>query len=273
LTAHQAAEAFIEFERAVGGDFFLVRSDDHRIELGNRRCPFGAQVDGRPQLCRVTSATAGGLAARQGATASVTLDERIALGDRQCRLIVDLSADQDRPGSHLYHDPPSGLPRRDPFGEISSDGYRVAIALRLPRDRMSVSLIRHLSQFALSEVGVVSDVIDDCILAVTEACANVLDHAGLGDAYDVTITIGPVLCEIRVIDMGRGFDFETLSAGMPNVDSEQGRGLALMHALMDGVHLVSQPESGTICHLVKELAFDEESVARRLLRNDPSHRG
>jgi serine/threonine-protein kinase RsbW len=84
----------------------------------------------------------------------------------------------------------------------------------------------------------------------------------------VTVTLGPRLCEIRVLDIGRVFDNESLGVALSFADAEQGRGLALMHALMDDVNLTSEPERGTIVHLVKRLQFDESSPARRLLRDE-----
>jgi serine/threonine-protein kinase RsbW len=150
-----------------------------------------------------------------------------------------------------------------------SMGYGVSLALRLPRDAMSVPVIRHLVRYALSEVGVVDDVSHDIELALTEACANVLRHAGPGDSYDVTVTIGPDDCEIRVVDIGHGFDhvsvMETADLGTPDLNAERGRGLGLMHALVDEVELRSEPEAGTLVCLVKRLEFDEKAAARRVL--------
>jgi anti-sigma regulatory factor (Ser/Thr protein kinase) len=268
LDAAQIAEAFVAHQRALGADFFVVEADDRRAVLRNRTCPFRVASRNATSLCRSTSAALGSLAARSAGEAAVTLDERLALGDHQCRVVLDLDAAEGLEGAHRYTNPPAGA-QDDAFADDErARGYRVALSLRLPRDRMSVPVVRHLSHQALDEVGVVGDVIDAIDLALSEACANVLDHAGPGDAYDVTVTIGPSRCEIRVIDIGRGFDYESLGVAMSSADAEQGRGLALMHALMDDVNLTSEPERGTIVHLVKRLQFDESSPARRLLRDE-----
>ena len=101
----------------------------------------------------------------------------------------------------------------------------------------------------------IEDVISDIELALTEACANVLNHAASGDSYDVTVTIRPHVCELRVIDVGHGFDYETVRTQMGGSDDESGRGLAIMHAVMDKVQLASEPERGTLVHLTKGLVY------------------
>lgn len=267
LSAGESAEAFLELQRAFGADFFVVEQTDTRLVLGNRRCPFGDAVAGSPALCRSTSASMGRLAARAAGEARVTLDERIALGDHQCRLIVDLGPSPARPTSHHYSATPAGWAPTPGTIEDTSliYGFSVSLSLRLPRDRLSVPVVRHLCRHALKEVGVVPQVASDVELALAEACGNVLKHSGPGDAYEVSITIGPVLCEIRVTDIGRGFDYESLTGEMAGTDAEGGRGIALMHALMDQVRFTSEPERGTIVHLVKQLTFDDDVPSRRLM--------
>lgn len=152
-----------------------------------------------------------------------------------------------------------------PLESGDSPNFRVSLSLQLPRDRVSIPVARHLTRHALSEVGVIADIRDDVELAVTEACANVLDHSGSEDAYDVIVSVESRQCEIRVVDVGRGFDYTSLGRQEPKIDDERGRGIALMEALMDKVRFSSEPEHGTVVHLVKELDFDDDSPARRLL--------
>lgn len=150
---------------------------------------------------------------------------------------------------------------------VRRPGYGVSLAICLPRDELSVPVIRHLVRYALDEVGVLEAISNDIEVALTEACTNVLRHSGPGDAYEVSVAIGPDSCELRVVDVGRGFDHATVQAesGTHDVNAERGRGLRLMHALVDQIELLSAPEEGTLVHLVKRLAFDESAPARRLL--------
>lgn len=146
----------------------------------------------------------------------------------------------------------------------SGDGFRINLTLQLPRDRASIPVVRHLTNNALAEVGVRDSIRSDVELAVTEACANVLDHAGSGDAYDVIVSVADDTCEMRVVDVGRGFDYDSLVGREASIDDENGRGIALMRALMDTVLFTSEPESGTVVHLVKGLDFDDSSPALQL---------
>ena len=259
------AEAFIEAERRLGGDFHLVSATPTRFVLQNRCCPFGTSPP--PGACRFTSALAGALAAESSGSAEVTLDERIALGDPQCRIVVDLASLSGRLTSHHYRWPPAGtdvIDDDDPAQDTR--GFRVTLSLQLPRDRLSVPVTRHLVGAAMTEVGVVPEDAEAVQLALTEACANVIDHSGPGDAYEVAVTLGPSACHIRVVDVGRGFDHHALTPPeMAQVDAEHGRGVALMHALVDQVRFESEPERGTVVHLVKHLDFDDSVPARRLM--------
>jgi anti-sigma regulatory factor (Ser/Thr protein kinase) len=105
LTPEQIADCYVRLKAAIDGDFYLISISDDRIVLGNRRCPFGDTVRHAPALCRMTSSVFGGIAARNHGQAVVLLDERIAVGDPECRITVLLGAGAaDRtPGGHRYH--------------------------------------------------------------------------------------------------------------------------------------------------------------------------
>jgi anti-sigma regulatory factor (Ser/Thr protein kinase) len=107
LSPEQMAQCYVRLKHAIDGGFFLVEADEHRIVLGNTRCPFGEAVRQAPSLCRMTSSVFGGIAARNsGHPASVTLEERIAVGDPGCRVVVHLGepSEGERPLAHRYPD-------------------------------------------------------------------------------------------------------------------------------------------------------------------------
>ncbi|HET9061370.1 MAG TPA: ATP-binding protein [Acidimicrobiales bacterium] len=254
------AQAFADLMNASGADFFVSSSDDNRAVLVNRACPFGTAVLGQHTLCRTSTSLLGALGARVAGAADVALSESLAAGDARCHLALNFATNDSRWSQH-YSWP---LANR-PLGGGGELGFRVALTLQLPRDKRSVGILRHLLADVLEEVGVLDEDRRDVELAVTEAAANVIEHSGSGDAYEVTVTIGPVLAELRVVDVGRGFDHVLLSEAKAGPEDEQGRGLALMNALVDQVRFLSAPERGTVVHLIKRLHFDDDSPARRLM--------
>lgn len=129
------------------------------------------------------------------------------------------------------------------------------IALCLPRDGKTVAVVRAVAMDALARFGVTGECIDDVGLALSEACANVIRHAEESDEYEVRLEIDNVRCAITVIDAGRGLDVGPLTTTMPEPSSPGGRGMALMKALTDQVDFTSEPESGTIVHLVKRITL------------------
>jgi len=101
--------------------------------------------------------------------------------------------------------------------------------------------------------------------ALTEAAANVVKHSGANDKYEVHVVIENTMCEIRVVDTGRGFDSATLDVAMAAPSAEQGRGMALMAALVDSVRFESRPEAGTVVHQVKDLSLRPDGPLERLV--------
>ena len=102
----------------------------------------------------------------------------------------------------------------------------------------------------------------DIQVALTEACTNVILHSGPGDVYEVAVDVDSESCVIRIIDRGVGFD---AGEGRPEAgdSAESGRGMGLMHALVDQVLFESRPEAGTIVHLEKSLEYGEGSILKR----------
>jgi serine/threonine-protein kinase RsbW len=140
---------------------------------------------------------------------------------------------------------------------------RLAFTLRLPRDELSVPIVRHICRSALLELGVAGTCLADIELAVTEACTNVLKHAqGTNQQYEVEVEVNEDAAEIRVIDAGVGFSTDSFQQASGT--DEQGRGLHLMRALVDDLQFISKPEQGTIVHLAKRLELSEDSILQKL---------
>jgi predicted ArsR family transcriptional regulator len=90
LDRAQVAAVLVDLKRRIAGDFYILAQDDDRIVLGNRACPFGAMVAGRPSMCMMTSNVFGSIAASHLGYAKVELQETIARGHPGCRVVVHL---------------------------------------------------------------------------------------------------------------------------------------------------------------------------------------
>lgn len=103
------AACFVRLKHAIDGGFFIVEVRDNVIVLENDRCPFGDAVRLAPALCRMTSSVFGGIAARSAQReATVRLEERIAIGDARCRVVIELDPAHDpgeAPWGHRYRTP------------------------------------------------------------------------------------------------------------------------------------------------------------------------
>ena len=90
LTRDQVAHVLVDLKRRIEGDFYIIEENEDRIVLGNRACPFGDKVIGRPALCMMTSNVFGRIAAENLGYAKVALEQTIARGDAGCRVVVHL---------------------------------------------------------------------------------------------------------------------------------------------------------------------------------------
>lgn len=95
LNRDQLAGVLIDLKRRIGGEFYLIEEDEDKIVLGNRRCPFGEKVIGRPSLCMMTSNVFGVIAADSQGYAKVVVEEAIARGDSGCRIAVYFKRDEE----------------------------------------------------------------------------------------------------------------------------------------------------------------------------------
>jgi serine/threonine-protein kinase RsbW len=128
-------------------------------------------------------------------------------------------------------------------------------SLHLRREAASVPLARRLLLGTMETAGVDPDISYDLSVALSEACANAVEyggdtgHGGISEAYRVTAYLDGEKCRIEVADSGPGFSAS--SSGRPRpparpaqADAEHGRGLYLIEALADHVHIGNTPGRG-----------------------------
>lgn len=174
----------------------------------------------------------------------------------------------------------------------------VEFCLVFPHEALSVPVMRRVLGDTLRMLGADEDGVADLLLAVTEACTNVLRHAGPGRRYEIVARIGQRGCLIQVVNGGRGFDPRVLPdarrSAWPSVHApvrlrrisrpgargrphwhrraeeqtiatlpESGRGLAIMRACVDDVTLSSGPGRGTVVSLQKRMAWRTDALLAR----------
>jgi predicted ArsR family transcriptional regulator len=90
LSREQVTSVLVDLKRRIQGDFYIIDEDDEKIVLGNHACPFAEKVLDRPSMCMMTSNVFGSIAADNLGYAKVELQETIARGASQCRIVVHL---------------------------------------------------------------------------------------------------------------------------------------------------------------------------------------
>jgi serine/threonine-protein kinase RsbW len=130
---------------------------------------------------------------------------------------------------------------------------RITYTLTLPAEVESVPTARSICRANLSLLKVSQRSIDHVTLALTEACANVVRHAG-GRRYQVRMSIDHASCLIEVIDNGSGIEPGMVRKPDPGELRSDGRGLLLMGALVDQLAFTRREDSaGTVLCLQKRL--------------------
>ena len=168
----------------------------------------------------------------------------------------------------------------------------VKFCLVFPREALSVPVMRRVLGDTLRRLGAADeDGIADLLLAVTEACTNVIRHGrgGPGRRYEVVASIGEGDCLVQVLNGRRRFESpvmprarrparrpmhylgsphrwaarsgvlkmarDRLPIGVHEIAAlpESGRGLAIMRACVDDVTLSGGPGRATVVSLQKRM--------------------
>ena len=132
---------------------------------------------------------------------------------------------------------------------------RIEVTLSLPQDTVSVPLARRTVAAMLDQTGIDRDCLGEVKVALSEACTNVLDHAGSGGSYQVVIGLADDLLTIDVTDDGPGFVDHQPRPTMPEPLAARGRGGALIAALTDHAHFDTVTSGGATVHMSKRLIW------------------
>ncbi|NEE34521.1 ATP-binding protein [Streptomyces sp. SID7982] len=156
-------------------------------------------------------------------------------------------------------------------------------SLHLRREAASVPLARRFLLGTMETAGVDPDISFDLSVALSEACANAVEHGGdrtvLGEPgdsgagrpcadsgqYRVTAYLDGEKCRIEVSDSGPGFPARRAlrpAAHSPqaDADAESGRGLDLIQQLSDHVQFGNRPGRGAVVSFDKVLKWREGAL-------------
>ncbi|MFI5759567.1 ATP-binding protein [Streptomyces sp. NPDC051563] len=155
-------------------------------------------------------------------------------------------------------------------------------SLHLRREAASVPLARRLLLGTMETAGVDPDISFDLSVALSEACANAVEHGGHEavprsghtddvpsgggspdgtGAYHVTAYLDGDRCRIEVSDSGPGFPPATVARRRPSL-AEHGRGLHLIEELADHVRFRNRPGRGAVVSFDKMLKWRDDSLLK-----------
>ncbi|MFG2718744.1 ATP-binding protein [Streptomyces sp. NPDC048416] len=145
-------------------------------------------------------------------------------------------------------------------------------SLHLRREAASVPLARRLLLGTMETAGVDPDISYDLSVALSEACANAVEHGGdtvsggASAAYRVTAYLDGEKCRIEVADSGPGFPARrarrTAVPSRTGCLPEHGRGLGLIEQLADHVHFRNRPGRGAVVSFDKILKWREGALLK-----------
>ncbi len=124
---------------------------------------------------------------------------------------------------------------------------QLVIELELPADASLLPRTRRAVAGYLEELGTGSEEQADVVLALDEACANVIRHAfpnGTRGTIRLRAEIGRDAVTVQVEDDGVGFNPLEAASREAGLEDTSGRGLSMIRQLMTTVHLESPTETG-----------------------------
>lgn len=145
----------------------------------------------------------------------------------------------------------------------------IKLVLFLPRDAASVPVTRQILDNCLDTLGVVPDTRTDIALALSEACANVIQHAGPSDEYEVKARAVDGRCIIEVENTsGTTLALAPAEQPVPPM-AEHGRGLSIINAVADNLQLTGNDRKGiTTVHFEKALEYLPGAPGALLIGHD-----
>ena len=142
------------------------------------------------------------------------------------------------------------------------------VVLFMPRDTASVPISRQVLDSCLETLGVTADTRTDIALALSEACANAVLHAGAEQEYEVMARATDGRCVIEVANAGDGAVAVDPPSDPVPLTVEHGRGLRLIDAVTDNLRLIGNGRAGTTVHFETDLDWEPGAPGEHLIQTD-----
>lgn len=126
--------------------------------------------------------------------------------------------------------------------------------MNIKSDPANLKKVRSYIEKSAQEAGFSQLDTHNIVLAVDEACTNIMRHSYKGDkSREISISIDSVPDKITIIlrDFGIKPDMEKIKHKPKNKIRQGGYGTILIKKIMDEVRYDTSPEKGTILTLVK----------------------
>lgn len=147
----------------------------------------------------------------------------------------------------------------------------LVLELELPADARLLATTRRTLGGYLEDIGADADERADVVLALDEACVNVIRHAfppGTSGTFRVRVELDGATVVLEVEDRGTGFNPVEVDLREARPHDISGRGLQIIRALMTSVRLQSPTETGGT-RLCMERVLRHPEPARRDLAMAP----
>ena len=140
--------------------------------------------------------------------------------------------------------------------------FRGPVILDVPADPPAMFIVRALVDKISAKIGFEPDQTDKLVLAVDEACTNVIRHAykNIGDErIIITFSIGTDCFEILIRDFGSGADPATFRGRDLNDIRPGGLGTHFIKSAVDRIEYDTPPGGGMLLKLTKFLPGEEKT--------------
>lgn len=139
--------------------------------------------------------------------------------------------------------------------------------LKVKSKTENLSVIRDFISSAAADINIPKDIAENIILAVDEACTNIIKHAyKFSPDGEIIVKVKPSLSKFVVSIMDNGLSFEPDSIPEPDLQKYYrqrrvgGLGIYLMKTLMDEVKFVSKPGKYNEVLLSKNLKVTQQNA-------------